>query len=59
MQVDAFVAFAEATGLDPEWAETRARYADERRADAIAWPPGRNDPCWCGARTKCKRHCGA
>ena len=23
----------------------------------LAWPPGRNDPCWCGSRTKYKKCC--
>jgi hypothetical protein len=27
-------------------------------ADAIQWPPGRNQPCWCGSGTKYKRCCG-
>jgi len=22
------------------------------------WPPGRNDPCWCGSGTKYKKCCG-
>jgi len=59
VHVDALVAFAEQAGLDPAWAETRARFADEHRDGALAWPPGRNDPCWCGAGAKYKRHCGA
>jgi uncharacterized protein YecA (UPF0149 family) len=25
----------------------------------IAWPPGRNDPCWSGSGRKYKRCCGA
>ena len=29
------------------------------RVDELAWPPGRNDPCWCGSGAKYKRHCGA
>lgn len=24
---------------------------------ALVWPPGRNDPCWCGSRTKYKKCC--
>jgi len=59
VRVAAYVTFAEQAGLDPEWAETRARFADEHRDEAITWPPGRNDPCWCGADAKYKRHCGA
>ena len=23
----------------------------------LPWPPGRNDPCWCGSRTKYKKCC--
>jgi tetratricopeptide (TPR) repeat protein len=25
----------------------------------IAWPPGRNQPCWCGSGTKYKKCCGS
>ncbi|MEV4533093.1 SEC-C metal-binding domain-containing protein [Asanoa sp. NPDC049518] len=25
----------------------------------ISWPPGRNEPCWCGAQTKYKKCCAA
>lgn len=57
--VEEYVAYAKELGLDPDWAETRARYADDRRDGALPWPPGRNDPCWCGAGAKYKRHCGA
>jgi tetratricopeptide (TPR) repeat protein len=59
VRVDDLVSFASGAGLDPDWAETRARYADDHRDEGIAWPPGRNDPCWCGAGAKYKRHCGA
>lgn len=59
VRVDELVAFASSVGLDPDWAETRARYADDHRDDALPWPPGRNDTCWCGAGAKYKRHCGA
>lgn len=26
---------------------------------AVEWPPGRNQPCWCGSQTKYKKCCGA
>ena len=29
-----------------------------RNGDAIAWPPERNDPCWCGSGQKYKSCCG-
>ncbi|MFC9693283.1 SEC-C domain-containing protein [Kribbella sp. NPDC056951] len=28
-------------------------------ATGVAWPPGRNQPCWCGSEVKYKRCCGA
>lgn len=59
VRVDDLVAFASSAGLDPDWDETRARYADDHRDEALAWPPGRNDQCWCGVDAKYKRHCGA
>ena len=59
VRVDDLVAFASSAGLDPDWDETRARYADEHRDEGLPWPPGRNDPCWCGVDAKYKRHCGA
>lgn len=29
-----------------------------RSGSAIAWPPGRNDPCWCQSGRKYKNCCG-
>ncbi len=45
--------------LDPESSTTRAYYAADltRRGKAIPWPPGRNDPCWCGSGRKYKHCC--
>jgi len=56
--VDEFVKWCEDLDEDPE--EARARYAAERYelGEAIAWPPGRNDPCWCGSGRKYKKCCG-
>jgi tetratricopeptide (TPR) repeat protein len=31
--------------------------ADVDPAPRLAWPPGRNDPCWCGSRAKYKKCC--
>jgi len=47
-------------GVDGDAAQARARAAYDRAQDgrAIAWPPGRNEPCWCGSGTKYKRCCG-
>lgn len=57
-----FVGWCDEKGYDP--ADRRSRgtymYADERRAVAEQrWPPGRNEPCWCGSERKYKRCCGA
>ena len=51
-------------GRDPRAAR---RDAGGRRRDAgadapepgprLPWPPGRNDPCWCGSRAKYKKCC--
>jgi tetratricopeptide (TPR) repeat protein len=61
IEVDRFVAFAAEHGLDSGSGETRAHYSAElsRLGRCVAWPPGRNDPCWCGSQRKYKRCCGA
>jgi tetratricopeptide (TPR) repeat protein len=53
-------AVARGHGIDPDSAEARARTAYEaaQGGRAIAWPPGRNEPCWCGSGAKYKRCCG-
>jgi len=56
--VDEFVEWCADRGEDPESA--RAGYAAEcyRLGGGIDWPPGRNDPCWCGSGRKYKKCCG-
>jgi hypothetical protein len=42
-------------------ADLRARYAADLCADSarvVTWPPGRNEPCWCGSERKYKKCCG-
>lgn len=42
-------------------ADLRARYAADLCADSsrvVPWPPGRNEPCWCGSGRKYKKCCG-
>jgi len=60
LTVEGLVEFGEANGLDPETREARSRFAAElgSRDEVVAWPPGRNDPCWCGSGRKYKRCCG-
>ncbi len=43
-------------------ADLRARYAADlcsAPSRVIAWPPGRNERCWCGSGRKYKQCCGA
>jgi len=60
LTVDALVAHAVLEDQDPGTAEARASYAGEvvRTGVALAWPPGRNDLCWCGSGRKYKKCCG-
>ena len=57
VHLDDYLAWCDAGGRDP--AESRAAHAaDElRQGRAIPWPPGRNEPCWCGSGQKYKRCC--
>lgn len=61
LRVDELTAHAERRGLDPAAGSTRADLAAElaRRGKAIAWPPARNEPCWCDSGRKYKRCCAA
>jgi tetratricopeptide (TPR) repeat protein len=56
--VEEYVAWCAEHDEDPE--EARAAYAARRMQDgeAIPWPPGRNEPCWCGSGPKYKKCCG-
>jgi hypothetical protein len=59
--VDDYLAWAAEEGYDPAGGDARSAYAAElnRTGRAIPWPPGRNDPCWCGSGRKYKRCCGS
>jgi uncharacterized protein YecA (UPF0149 family) len=56
--VEDYAAWCAAHREDPE--EARAAYAAHRmgEGEAIPWPPGRNEPCWCGSGRKYKKCCG-
>jgi tetratricopeptide (TPR) repeat protein len=56
--VDDYAAWCAEHDEDPE--EARAAYAAQRMSDGevIAWPPGRNELCWCGSGRKYKKCCG-
>ncbi|MGW3545302.1 SEC-C metal-binding domain-containing protein [Nocardia niigatensis] len=58
--VDELAEYATRTDLDPELPATRAAFATQLvdTHHAAPWPPGRNDPCWCGSDRKYKKCCG-
>ncbi len=59
IRVKAYMDWCAQRELDPAAQKNRAAYAAElaRRGEIIPWPPGRNDPCWCGSGRKYKRCC--
>ena len=61
LHVDALVTYGSDNDIDPGSSETRSAYAADlhRRGESVAWPPGRNDPCWCGSGRTYKRCCAA
>ena len=53
---------AENAPYEPDPSQLRAQYAADVARDpsrTVPWPPGRNDPCWCGSGRKYKKCCGA
>ena len=63
VRVAAFTAWCAGQGEQPDDAEARATYAALLGAhadpDLVSWPPGRNEPCWCGSGRKYKKCCAA
>lgn len=57
--VEELATHAERSGDDPTDPQVRQDYAQELTGPSrkIAWPPGRNDPCWCGSPQKYKKCC--
>ncbi len=59
LSVEGLVEYAETEGVDPGAAETRATLGAQLvETEGVAWPPGRNERCWCGSGSKYKRCCG-
>ena len=60
IRISDFLAWCADHDLDPATSPTRARYSADlaRRHGSIAWPPTRNQPCWCGSGRKYKQCCG-
>jgi tetratricopeptide (TPR) repeat protein len=61
IRIDAYLAWCAEHGRDA--VEARAGYAASMSLhhpdELIAWPPGRNQPCWCGSGRKYKKCCAA
>lgn len=59
IEIDDYIRWCGAQGLDPEDSNSRAGYAGDRTGEDLAplWPPGRNQPCWCGSGRKYKKCC--
>jgi tetratricopeptide (TPR) repeat protein len=59
IHIDEYLSWCQREGEDPASGSARAAYAGKLPADqVVAWPPGRNDACWCGSGRKYKRCCG-
>lgn len=59
-RVPAMQAYAERVGGSVADSDVRSGYLDDqaRHGKVVAWPPGRNAPCWCGSSAKYKKCCG-
>ncbi|MBW3604599.1 MAG: SEC-C domain-containing protein [Actinobacteria bacterium] len=59
LDVDELEAYADEHGMDPGDADARAAFAAvaAEQGHALAWPPRRNDRCWCGSGRKYKKCC--
>jgi hypothetical protein len=54
-RVEDLARYAARLGVDATDAEVREQYA--QTLWARPWPPGRNEPCWCGSGVKYKKCC--
>jgi hypothetical protein len=57
--VDGLATYADRHGGDPTDSQVRQDYAQHltEHPREIAWPPGRNEACWCGSSLKYKKCC--
>ena len=61
IRVPVFLTWCADRDQDPAAPATRAAYVADvarRNAGVVAWPPARNQPCWCGSGRKYKQCCG-
>jgi hypothetical protein len=63
LRVQPFLQWCEQTGNDPGTSGARANYSAEllrlQHPAVVAWPPGRNQRCWCGSKREYKQCCGS
>lgn len=61
LRVQAFTAWCAEHGREPDSSDARAAYAAHLGTEVgvIRFPPGRNEPCWCGSGRKYKKCCAA
>lgn len=61
IDLDRYAAWCEELGHEPANRRSRATFVQREREQRAGrrWPPGRNEPCWCGSARKYKRCCGA
>ena len=63
IRVAPFIAWCAEEGHEPDSPPSRAQYAaylaQKGDPSVIPWPPGRNQPCWCGSGRKYKKCCAA
>jgi uncharacterized protein YecA (UPF0149 family) len=58
--VEGLAEYLRNVGGEPGEESTRLSYAARARelGHTLAWPPGRNQPCWCASGQKYKKCCG-
>jgi len=61
IDLDDFAEWCIEHGHEPIDRRSRGSFAEVLRelGEGRTWPPGRNEPCWCGSERKYKRCCGA
>jgi len=61
IDLDRYAAWCQKQGYEPADRRSRGSFVEleRERGGGWSWPPGRNDPCWCGTGRKYKRCCGA
>ena len=59
IEIERYLSWCTEHDHGPEESDSRAAYATELLEDGLAhpWPPGRNQPCWCGSEKKYKKCC--